>query len=89
MFNLGMPKNSQLDQWRRTAEERERNQDRLGTGIGENAKKGCPDQAESDVSHRRDLNRRMGNLANHTVLDVGLRQLIGMKVERLRDKCDR
>jgi hypothetical protein len=76
-------KDAQLDQRRRTAEERERSQDRLGMGIGGNPKKGRPGQPESGVCDRRDLNRSMGELADCAVLDISLGKLIGVKVERL------
>lgn len=80
---------SQLDHWRRTAEQGERSHDRLGMGIHREGNESRPGQAKSEVRDRRNLNWCMSDLANGTVFDVGLRELVGMKVERLHRKRDR
>ena len=43
-------------------------------------------QTESDVRDRRDLDRRVSDLADCTVLEIGLCNLVGVKVDRLDDK---
>ena len=58
-------------------------------GIGREGDKCCPGQAEIDMRNRRDLDRRVRDLADCAMLDVGLRQLVGVKVERLRHQRDR
>ena len=41
------------------------------------------------MRNRRHLDRRVRDLADCAMFDVGLRQLVGVKVERLRHQRDR
>lgn len=58
-------------------------------GIGGNAQKGCPGQSETDVWDRGNLHQRMGDLTDCTVLNVGLRKLVGVNVQGSYDQRDR
>ena len=46
-------------------------------------------QPESDVGDRRDLDRCVCDLADCTVLEIGLGKLVGVKVNRLDDERNR
>ena len=82
-------KDSQLDQRRRTAEQGERRQDWLGVRICSKTEKRGRGQPESDVRDRRDLDRCVSDLADCTVLEIGLGKLVGVKVNRLDDERNR
>jgi hypothetical protein len=86
VYEIGIEQD-QLTQRRRTAEEREGLQQRLGPSLGKEAKESCDGKANGDCRRRDGPYGGMPYLAHRAVLGI-VCKLIGVEMEGLRDNRD-